>query len=518
MRKFNILLVGILFFCSCDSWIDLKPETDVTYTNFFKTEEDAEAVTMEIFARGRYAFGEENYHSYMGAIADIIQTGFFSPPIESIRELDPAVIGEKLGFEFSWRQIYLVIYNCNLLLENAHRFEISKDKLDYWLAQAYFYKGLSYFMVARDWGDAPIPRKSTDVGPIGRSPAKEVLQEAIDNAEKALEMLPLYEDLRNAAGAKVASKQWGTKGAAAALLAHIYAWRGGLEKDNKDLERSEEYATLLLENKVGVYSFAESPEEVCTNALVKAGNESVFELDINFTDGIVENIAYHEAYNYVGYPHNMNYGMGDRFTGIILHIDRIEKMYPKVVEVGNEHNVLVNDLRRDAYFYKLEELAYDSAHITKGKVYMNKWRKVLARENSSGKMRFRNINQNKVFWRLSDIILLRAECRAKLNKEGAVADLNKIRQRAKAPLYPSVYDKEGLSMAIFREREKELLCEGHRYYDVVRNGLWKTELPPVFAALTDADIKNGALYFPVTTDAFEGNNDLMVQTPFWHNR
>ena len=137
---------------------------------------------------------------------------------------------------------------------------------------------------------------------------------------------------------------------------------------------------------------------------------------------------------------------------------------------------------------------------------------------SSGRMRFINIDQNVVLWRLTDIILLRAECRAKLGKEGADTDLNRIRQRAQAPLYPSDYDREGLLMAIFREREKELFCEGHRYYDVVRNGLWKTELPEAFSKLTEQDIKNGALYFPVTKDAFGGNNDLMIQTPFWLNR
>ena len=67
---------------------------------------------------------------------------------------------------------------------------------------------------------------------------------------------------------------------------------------------------------------------------------------------------------------------------------------------------------------------------------------------------------------------------------------------------------------IFRERERELIYEGTRFYDVVRNGYWKTELPEAFSRLTEDDIKNGALYFPVGSNAFF-LNDLMLQNTYW---
>ena len=75
-----------------------------------------------------------------------------------------------------------------------------------------------------------------------------------------------------------------------------------------------------------------------------------------------------------------------------------------------------------------------------------------------------------------------------------------------------------LKMAIFREREKELLFEDQRFWDVMRNGYEKTELPEFYReALTDVDINNGALYLPVPPGAFY-LNPLMLQNVYWLNK
>ena len=65
----------------------------------------------------------------------------------------------------------------------------------------------------------------------------EVIDTAIVNAVKAYNLLPLFENLKDLSGAAITSKQYACKGAAVALLAHLYAWRGsvielyGLEGD-----------------------------------------------------------------------------------------------------------------------------------------------------------------------------------------------------------------------------------------------------------------------------------------------
>lgn len=56
-----------------------------------------------------------------------------------------------------------------------------------------------------------------------------------------------------------------------------------------------------------------------------------------------------------------------------------------------------------------------------------------------------------------------------------------------------------------------------RYYDVVRNGYWKTELQGNFSELSVDDVKDGALYMPVPQTAFS-QNDLMIQNAFWASK
>lgn len=124
-----------------------------------------------------------------------------------------------------------------------------------------------------------------------------------------------------------------------------------------------------------------------------------------------------------------------------------------------------------------------------------------------------------MIWRLADVILLRAEVRNFLGKEQlAVQDLNRIRKRAKAELYPGQEDTEGLQMAIFKEREKELIYENYRWYDIRRNkDYYKTQLPANFRILTDMDVKEGALYYPVIEDAGDYNS-LMTPNKYWYKK
>ena len=121
---------------------------------------------------------------------------------------------------------------------------------------------------------------------------------------------------------------------------------------------------------------------------------------------------------------------------------------------------------------------------------------------------------NRIVWRLADLILLRAECRAQLGMPEAVQDLNRIRERAGLLDYKGSLKKKDLLKEIFRERERELFGEGQRYYDIVRNGYFRDILLGNYKTLTDKDVKDGALYLPVNHNAFL-NNSLMTQNIYW---
>jgi len=75
--------------------------------------------------------------------------------------------------------------------------------------------------------------------------------------------------------------------------------------------------------------------------------------------------------------------------------------------------------------------------------------------------------------RLGEIYLIRAECEVQLGHlSAALADLNKIRQRAGLAAFPEgALDAKGMLKVILKERQTELFTEqGHRWFDLKRTG------------------------------------------------
>ena len=222
----------MFLFSSCDSWIDVKPENQVTYTNYFETEKDVEGAAFQMFAAECAYIGcEGDYLKWLGILADEWTDTYNAPRLGRASDL-----ANGWG-ESGWKSSYDIVFLANTILENASRADMPKDRLNFWMGQASFTKGLAYFELARTFGDAVITRNSTSLEKYGRKPMLEVIDTAIVNAVKAYNLLPLFENLKDLSGAAITSKQYACKGAAVALLAHLYAWRGsvielyGLEGD-----------------------------------------------------------------------------------------------------------------------------------------------------------------------------------------------------------------------------------------------------------------------------------------------
>jgi hypothetical protein len=122
---------------------------------------------------------------------------------------------------------------------------------------------------------------------------------------------------------------------------------------------------------------------------------------------------------------------------------------------------------------------------------------------------FRIFSSGIVFTRLEDIILLRAEALAVLqDEENAIEHLNSIREIR--DLEPYDEGKNGnLIETIFQERQRELIGEGHHWYDQVRYNKIKRD-NAVFTQL----IESGGIYWPISQELLSQNNQLS-QNPYW---
>ena len=535
---YSIFLLIVSLACwRCADFIDVRPENSTTYTNYYRTQKDAEALLS----------GLELYMRSLGNVAWLAGVG------EKV-DSDPYFnVSNRLDFysvSFVWSSFYNVIYQADLILDNAHRFELSDDEMRPYLLQAYFAKGIAYFWLARTFGEAPITQGSTAFDKFPQSPIGEVLDEAEKWALMAME-LPVYEEMVSTAGGE-RMKQFGCKGAAAALLAHLYAWRAGVEGKSECWAEAEKYCTMIIDGEVGYYELAQTPEDVCVNVLHRDSDESIWEIYNNIT----ELEQYYYANAFVGFPVLTTSSAlpTDAATLPVLFKQTVRDMYPE------------GDLRRNAYFWATDAdsiylkvvdgetvadvergvdsviMVYDNKAIQRAHFYKYRY-SFYVEDDARPEPTYKGLNQNKVVWRLADIYLLRAECRARQGKADAVDDLNKIRSRAYGDLdinrrteeyaFPCADDiKNGLDgniqLAIFREREKELLQEEHRYYDIVRNG-WcylrgedsydyiRKEISEYYAVLTDQDIEDGALYCGLLPGCFT-NNDLIRQNRYWNRR
>ena len=539
MKRYTFVFILMLSFACwrCADFIDVRPENSPTYTNYFKTLDDAEALLTGLQVRMK-AIYKRGKIAVRGEYADVDPSNHFMK--------DMNVLYAKQD----WGDFYDVIYQADLILDNAHRFQVSEEEIKPYVLQAYFAKAVAYFGLARNFGEVPITKGSTVFDAIPQSSLSEVLDKVEEYGTKALD-LPPYEEMANTAYGD-RCKQYGCKGAAAALMAHLCAWRAGVEGKSEYWAKAEEYCRMIIDGECGSYTLAETPEEVCTNVMVRNSSESIWEI---YIDAINVSLDGRTDIAYVGFPVlTDSYYLPDRMDKPVILKTTVDKMYPE------------GDLRKDSYFWGVEAdslyLKYVDGEVVPGlergkdsvinawdndeieRALMYKFRyPYYTMTASSGTLLYKGLNQNVIVWRLADIYLLRAECRARQGKSDAAEDLNKVRSRAYGDLdrnaltekyaFPCADDvKNGLAgniqLAIFREREKELVGEYHRYWDIVRNG-WcflrgedsydyiRKEISEAYAHLTDQDIQDGALYFMISDLCFDSNN-MIRQNVYWNRQ
>ncbi len=499
---------------SCNDWLDVTSEKSVTLQGYFKSEEDLERLMVSVFVAERSvaAFYRLDVFGYCGLQCD--QAG----SMEGLRKLEPK---DFFAQNESWSKYYRIIYLANLMEENRFRFEnVTGKRADYWIAQANFAKAFAYFELARKWGDVPISPGTENTEAIGKSPAEDVLAEAIRCAEIALS-LPKYEALTDSRGTLIKSKQYASLGTVNTLLANIYAWMGGLYQKAEYWQKAEAYASEVIDGKAGYYDLEGDIKLLQQNTLgdKRESIETIFSIELNEMDldwyNELEFQTYYPGLTLVSYPYLTSdpQEVETDVNSPRIMVETVRKIYPEK-----------QDQRLEKYWYKLGKVAYPVSESSKDSVYsdyafLTKWDEPYETTNPDVIEGQQGVvvamKGNRVIWRLADLILLRAECRARQNNVGgAVADLDRVRERAGLDKYSGPQETELLRKEIFRERERELFGEGQRYYDIVRNGYFREELLGHYKSLTDEDVKNGALYLPVATRSF-AKNPLMKQNTYW---
>lgn len=489
---------------SCKKDLGIPSTRVVSEVNMWNKMEDTRAALMGVYGLTRSAMVDNNAHWIYG---DVRGKQFVSP----IRQDLKAVIENRLTAAYptiealsNWRRWYAVINAANIFLERVG--DVKKADLRYTqnnmnidIAQAKYLRAFAYFYMVRIWGDVPLIITSHD-GSFENKPRNNSA-EVLAWAEK--ELLSIINVLPNRYGTNdpkqpgpyynETSGRWdGTlarRASTYALLAHIAAWQG-------DYPKVAINATQLI-NDLGTAALSLTDVNTLTNANgYFSGKRATHLLGFNFT-----------------YAHNEG-GMTGYIEELTLAAPFLNKEIPDLY-IPKDSIVSVFNEKLDSRF-SLDTLGrptserYFVNYNTRYPIFSKI--KVIMEGNaptSPSVPKFSFFSSIALFTRLEDIYLLRAEANAVLgDRQGAINDLNTIRTTRNLPGYNEATN--GLVIdAIFKERRRELMGEGHLWYDLIRYNKIRQNNRP-FMDL----IASGGIYWPLSAQLLD-QNKLLTQNAYW---
>ena len=490
MRYTIVILSGLLLLgSSCSKMLDQPSKRALTEENMWQNKNDARAAVYGCYALIRAALMNENAHWVYGDL----RGGDFR--VTKRGDLQ-ALVDNNLNASYAttdqwrdWRRFYAAIAQCNLAIEKLPEvpkrdYRYSNNDMELDRSQVRFLRSFLYYYIVRVWGDVPLitsPPNGTFT-PTPRTNQQQVLDFAIQDALAAAYGLPWkyngqspeqqgdYQGQGEGHHTDISA----TRGMAYTLLAHLYAWKG-------DYANALQNTRAVIDNQGQTgYNFVSTADLTRLDGSFRGrGFSNIFQIDLNFD---------HAEYSTTGQLEDWTLRSPDipkSESEIYIPKDSILSIYS---ESGDQRATLFFDQLNDAYpvFYKMKQVNSAVKNPT---------------------LRF--YTSAIIIFRYEELYLLQAECKARLGMSDAVGDLNSIRTRRGLKTLPGNPTQEALLDAIFLERRRELIGEGWYWFDLIHFNKVSR-----YTQFTQADVNNGAAYWPVSKQALSTNSAL-VQNNFW---
>lgn len=497
MKKYTyILMLAVVATAtlSCKKFLNIVPVDNLSGNNFWQTKADVEGFTNGLYAKFRAKVGQG---SGFGQVADLrsapmisVSAGNFVSYLSNnnLRTLSLDANWTS-GYVFRtntrWKEFFDVVAAANILyakIDDVPAGALSESDRKRYKAEAVFMRNLSYFMMVRLFGDVPYYTTGFSEEKLPRTPMVTVLRKCIADMEAVKGDLPwTYAD-----PAMVGVRAM--RGGAIALLMHMNMWAAGFDQvENnktayydavialgKELETSTDYNLLPYDNDQYKTIFKGRTKE------------SLFEVFQNANNG--EKLS---AYSNLGYLLS-HYPLKGTVTtaNSLAYYDKewLNKVYSDGIPDG----------RKDAWF--------ENRTVNNGTFQFKKFANVYAQG-----LNILN-DDDMIIFRLSDAYLLAAEANANRDSDiEAKRYLNKVRSRANAATITSTGDI--LKDDIYYERVRELMGEGHYFYDLVRTKRI-TNSTYCKTPISVSDFNAGAWTWPIDPVALN-NNPSMTLNNFW---
>ena len=441
MKLYKIIIslaLSCILISACKKVIDVEPEFVKDGSQIFQSLNDYEFALTGAYAlfraTGYFGTGGQT-NSTWATLPDMMTDNLLQTGEDLgnwVTQVNWTYTTDENDIEVAWLAAYSVIAEANLVLRNIEKFSATDLKrVNRIKGQALAIRGMTHFDVLRFWG-ADFDRNSTNLGipyvsavDIEAKPKRLTVKESWDNILKdMLEAETLLGDVDKASNTST-SKAYLDQVAVRALLARMYLYA-------KDYAKAETYATQVI-NVVPLASRTAFPN-IWTDA---SSAELIWSVPFSA-------------------------GEGSPSFGVHIGSSNRNRFSPSATLAVSYDQT--NDIRFPAYF-----ASRNTGSTTPITPYPTATRKILNKFMTRGAA-LDNLVNWKVL-RTGEMYLIRAEARAMQGgtKEVAgLADLNDLRAARITGYTPVVLTGQALLDQIAFERRKELMGEGHRWFDLKR--------------------------------------------------
>ena len=473
------LLSGITISCS-DDFIDRKIPYSLGADDYFNNEEEYNNALIGAYDPLRSTY----VNVLLGEIAsdNTAAGGESANDVIGFQQVDEMIhTSINANVKNVWDWMFAGVNRASYILQN-------KDKTDFpsrpqVIAEARFLKAYYQFELVKWFGGIPIKQDAMFILGDEKTIPRSTVEEAYASIEN--ELILAIADLNPIA----AQKGRVTKGAAQALLGKVYLFDEKFDLAAQTLEN--------LINVTGGYSLVQNYDTLFEEA-EENGLESIFEIQYTDIQGASFDCLQCSTGNVaVGFNGPRNYS-GPRFSsGYSFNVPTQEAV--NAFEPG--------DLRKDVAILDIAAWAtatgatYGIGYKHTGffnKKYIPRTRSA----NAAGDLNLTNPNNYRAI-RYADVLLMAAEALNRGNIDDAKARgyLNEVRRRAFGDTnHDIVASGSTLTSFIWAERRRELLGEGHRFFDLVRTGRAAIEIDGF------ASDKNEVFPIPIEEIQFSAGN------------
>jgi hypothetical protein len=468
MKKVNQILLYIVLsmvIVSCDKTLDLTPITEQNETQFYKTEADAFQALVAVYDVLQWSAPKGQnvpFEVVSEQLGDCCYGGGGNandvPFIVKMSKWQSDV--NDPSFEALWYKYYSGIYRANLFLEKvtAIPFE-SADKKARFIAEAKFLRANYYFDLVRLFGHVPLILHTlapSEYSTQMQADPSEVYAQIKTDLTDAITALPKRGDIPVAESGRI------SKPAAQALLTRVWMYYTGAYQKT-DLDGMTKTDIIKVIEDVVQNSGASLLPKFADlfNVANKNSAESIFEIqytnkstwgDWGYREGTEGNQAV------------ILWGIRD--PGASSPYAPGWSFAPVRLSMWSEYSG--GDTRRGATLLNpaLEMVSYSPGYQNTG-IFNKKYTPLKANNPPDGSREL-NYPNNYISIRFADVLLMAAELELESNPTNAQTYYSLVAKRARGNTYVVPTVTKDLLM---KERLLELALEGHRYWDLRRQGL-----------------------------------------------